>query len=71
VPSVDNTKRAVLVANMFITRYHPQREVRRTYRDTAKNVWYVEFAVGRDGKGTAKVSIDATSGEVVGYESSG
>ena len=70
MPKVDTMQMAIHVAQEFVSKYHPFRQVRGAKKDPARGVWCVEFAVGKDSKGRATVCVEPADGAVVEYESS-
>lgn len=70
MPKVETMQAAIRVAQEFVSKYHPFREVRGAKKDAARGVWCVEFAVGKDAKGRATVCVESADGAIVEYESS-
>ena len=70
MPKVDTMDMAIHVATEFVSKYHPFRQVRGAKKDSARGIWCVEFAVGKDSHGRATVCVEAGDGSVVEYQSS-
>ena len=69
MPKVESMEMAIHVATEFVSKYHPFRQVRGGKKDSARGVWCVEFAVGKDSGGKATVCVDSADGAVVEYQS--